>query len=150
MNYETLLSFIRHVGHAYASYSQDVLGDISLNRTALSILLFLSENPDGCTARDISKTKNIKANVISMNVDKLVQDGYLERQSVEGDRRKVKLVCTKKAYPLIEQGLKMRNDFETFMREGISPEDSEVLNRCLCTIKNNAKNLTDNSQRQLH
>ena len=137
----TLLSFVRNVGHAYASYSQSVLQDYSLNRTALSILLFLAENPEGCTAGDISKNKNIRANVISLHVDKLVQDGYLVRQAVEGDRRKVKLVCTEKAQPIVEQGIKMRGDFETFMRSGISEEDAVIFDKCLKTIMTNAADI---------
>ena len=40
--------------------------------------------------------KKIKANLVSVNVDKLVNEGYLERKPVENDRRKTELVCTKK------------------------------------------------------
>ena len=29
-----------------------------------------------------------KANLVSVNVDRLVQEGYLRREAVEGDRRK--------------------------------------------------------------
>ena len=40
--------------------------------------LFLANNPDYKTARDIVEVRHIKANLVSMNVDKLVQEGYLE------------------------------------------------------------------------
>ena len=38
--------------------------------------------PDYKTARDIVEVRHIKANLVSMNVDKLVQEGYLERYAV--------------------------------------------------------------------
>ncbi len=59
--------------------------------------MFLANNPEYKTARDIVEIRKIKANLVSVNVDKLVNEGYLERKPVENDRRKTELVCTKKA-----------------------------------------------------
>lgn len=41
--------------------------------------------------------RKIKANLVSVHVDRLVKEGYLERRAVEGDRRKTELICTQKA-----------------------------------------------------
>ena len=38
-------------------------------------------------------------------------EGYLERKAIEGDRRKLQLVCTSKAEPLTEEGRKLQQDF---------------------------------------
>ena len=35
--------------------------------------------------------QKIKANLVSVHVDRLVKEGYLERRAVEGDRRKTEL-----------------------------------------------------------
>ena len=48
--------------------------------------------------------QKIKANLVSVHVDRLVKEGYLERRAVEGDRRKTELICTQKAQPVIEKG----------------------------------------------
>ena len=42
---------------------------------------------------------------MSVNVDRLVQEGYLERRAVAGDRRKTQLLCTEKAQPVIALSL---------------------------------------------
>lgn len=43
---------------------------------------------------------------MSVNVDKLVNEGYLERKPVENDRRKTELVCTKRpGLSLKEEGV---------------------------------------------
>ena len=66
--------------------------------------MFLANNPEYKTARDIVEIRKIKANLVSVNVDKLVNEGYLERKPVENDRRKTELVCTKKAGLGCERG----------------------------------------------
>ena len=60
-------------------------------------------NPGYRTAGDIVEVRRIKANLVSVNVDKLVREGYLRRETVEGDRRKTLLVCTERAQPVIER-----------------------------------------------
>lgn len=66
--------------------------------------MFLANNPNYNTAKDIVDLRGLKANLISVNVEKLVQDGYLERKSFPGNRRKTILICTTKAQPIIGKG----------------------------------------------
>ena len=61
--------------------------------------------------RDIVEVRKIKANLVSVNVDKLVNEGYLVRKNVEGDRRKVQLLCTDKAQPIILKGQQLQERF---------------------------------------
>ena len=75
---------------------QTLCHELKLPQTAFDILMFLANNPEYKTARDIVEIRKIKANLVSVNVDKLVNEGYLERKPVENDRRKTELVCTKK------------------------------------------------------
>ena len=72
---------------------------------------YLANNPNYKTASDIVEIRKIKANLVSVNVDRLVQEGYLQRQAVEGDRRKTELLCTPKAQPVIEKGRGLQQDF---------------------------------------
>lgn len=68
-----------------------------LGKVAFDILLFLVNNPEYKTASDIVEYHGIKANLVSVNVDKLVRDGYLQKKNVKSDRRKTMLICTDKA-----------------------------------------------------
>ncbi len=138
MTISTLLAFTNKVEGAYEAMCQSVLSEFALSKTSFDILMFLSNNPDRYTAKEISTTKNIKANVVSLHVDRLVNDGYLERQSVEGDRRKVRLICTEKARPIIEKGLVIQRRFFFSLMEGLSLEDLEVFRHCFRVIAENA------------
>ena len=70
-----------------------------------------ANNPEYTTARDIVEVRKIKANLVSINVDKLVGEGYLRREADTDDRRKTHLLCTDKAGAVIEQGRTLQNRF---------------------------------------
>ena len=64
---------------AYSAMCKPLCQELKLPQTAFDILMFLANNPDCTTARDIVEIRKIKANLVSVNVDRLVQEGYLER-----------------------------------------------------------------------
>ena len=108
---------------------------------AFDILIFLSVNPERCTARDINRHHGFKENILSVNINKLVSEGYLERQSVEGDRRKVRLALTEKAQPIITRGNRALEEFNRLIQEGITPEELAVFNKCLRVAGENARKI---------
>ena len=65
--------------------------------------------------------RRIKANLVSVNVDKLVQEGLLERRPVPGDRRKTELHCTEMAQPIIQRGQALQEAFFARLMQGINP-----------------------------
>ena len=93
----TGIEFAEKLSKAYSETCKPLCHELNIPQTAFDILLFLANNPEYKTARDIVEIRKIKANLVSVNVDKLVNEGYLERKSVEGDRRKVNLICTEKS-----------------------------------------------------
>ena len=107
------LEFARKIRLAYNEHCKSLCKEIHMPQTAFDILMFLGNNPECKTARDIVEIRKIKANLVSVNVDKLVKEGYLTRNSIEGDRRKIELQCTEQALPIIEKGRKLQQDFET-------------------------------------
>ena len=98
------IEFARKMSLAYTAVCRPLCQEMKLPQTAFDILMFLYNNPEYKTARDIVEIRNIKANLVSVNVEKLVQDGYMERQAVEKDRRKTELICTQKALPVQKRG----------------------------------------------
>ena len=61
---------------AYSAMCKPLCQELKLPQTAFDILMFLANNPDCTTARDIVEIRKIKANLVSVNVDRLVQEGY--------------------------------------------------------------------------
>ena len=111
--------FARKISLAYNKTCKELCLELNLPQTALDILMFLANNPQYRTARDIVEVRKIKANLVSVHVDRLVKEGYLERRSVEGDRRKTELICTQKAQPVIEKGGQLQEAFKEQLFSGM-------------------------------
>ena len=105
------LEFARKTALAYNVICKPLCRELGVTQTAFDILMFLANNPDHKTARDIVEIRHIKANLVSVNVDRLVQEGYLRREAVAGDRRKTLLIGTEKARSVAERGREVQNRF---------------------------------------
>ena len=131
------MEFALKTAVAYSAVCKPLCQELKLPQTAFDILMFLANNPDYKTARDIVEVRHIKANLVSMYVDKLVQEGYLERYAVAGDRRKTKLLCTGKADPVIRRGRAVQNAFFKRLLNNTDAADREVFFRTMEVIGKN-------------
>lgn len=125
----------------YGALCKPLCQEIKMPQTAFDILMFLANNPEYSTARDIVEIRKIKANLVSINVDKLVQEGFLERQSIANDRRKTKLICTEKAQPIIDKGHKLQENFIEKLFENIDENSREIFKRTIENIEINLDNI---------
>ena len=98
------IEFGRKTSAAYAALCKPLCQKLHLPQTAFDILMFLANNPGYQTASDVVEVRKLKANLVSVNVDRLVQEGYLVR-------RRTLLRCTEKACPIIEQGRALQEEF---------------------------------------
>ena len=105
------MEFAHKTDLAYSALCHSLCRELNLPQTAFDILLFLANNPECDTASDIVELRKIKANLVSVNVNRLVEEGYLYRESVPGDRRKTRLLCTKQAQPIIDKGRALQAQF---------------------------------------
>ena len=121
------IEFPNKMAHAYSVMCKPLCQEMKLPQTAFDILMFLSNNPQYKTARDIVEVRKIKANLVSINVDKLVKEGYLERREVAGDRRKTELVCTSQADSIIEKGRIVQKDFKDTLFNRMDDSMKEIL-----------------------
>lgn len=134
----TGMEFAIKISSAYNARCKPLCQELRLTQTAFDILLFLANNPEYKTASDIVEVRKIKANLVSVNVEKLVKEGYLKREAVKGDRRKVLLLCTEKAQPVIRRGRALQESFFDLLFAGT---DKDTKNRFLETMDLIGKNL---------
>ena len=106
------MEFAQKTALAYHAVCKPLCQKLGLTQTAFDILMFLANNPGCRSARDIVEIRHIKANLVSVNVDRLVREGYLARRTAENDRRKIELTC-------IEQGRTMQKAFFQHLLEGM-------------------------------
>lgn len=123
------LAMTKDTMSAYSRMCAPVLLNYGIPQISFDILMFLENNPEFCTAQEISEVRGIKKNLVSVHVEKLVQAGLLRRGTVFGDRRKISLTVTEKAKPIIEAGLAAQQKFYERLTAGISEEDWVVYKR---------------------
>ena len=98
--------------------------------------MFLANNSEYTTAGDIVNIRRIKPNLVSVNVDRLVRSGYLERRSVSGDRRKTSLLLTERAESIVRRGREVQERSELMFR-GLTEAERESFLYTLAAIGRN-------------
>ena len=130
---------------AYSAAMQPLSREFAIPQTAAEILLFLANNPENSTAKEICAMRHLKPGIVSLHVDTLATLGLLERRSVPGDRRKLRLVPTEKAAPIIAQGKAMQESFAQTLAQGLGEDELSVFARCMETISQNLERAAQNT-----
>ena len=123
---------------AYHTVLQPLCREVELPVMALDILLFIANNPDKSTARDVCQFRGMKPGIVSFHVDRLAAAG------LPGDRRKTQLVCTEAAADTIRRGRELQKRFAEALLSGLDRESLETLHRCLAAIDGNIANIRRN------
>lgn len=131
----------KKIALAYEKALMPLCKETGMPHTAVSILLFIANNPDFATAKDICELRGLKRPIVSTYVERLVEEGYIERREVPGDRRKDALVCTEKAARIIEAGRERQLIFAENILRGITEEEHKVLEKCFRIMDNNINNI---------
>lgn len=137
------IAISRKIALAYSAVCKPLCRQLELPQTAFDILMFLGNNPDYKTASEIVEIRHIKANLVSVNVDRLVREGYLTRRGVEGDRRKTELLCTEKAQPIIARGRQLQNAFSERLFAGMDEEARRAFSEAMHLIEHNLNELLE-------
>ena len=107
----------------YGSLFAPLLAHYGLTQTEADILMFLANNPEYDTARDIVEHRHLAKSHVSASVDALAERGLLERFYRDGNRKTIHLRLTEQARPITEEGTRLQNRFGAVMIAGFSKEE---------------------------
>ena len=129
---------------AYHAALQPLCREVKLPTMALDILLFVANNPDKATARDVCQFRGLKPGIVSIHVDRLAAAGLIERRTVPEDRRKIELACTAAAADIIERGRELQRRFAAELLSGLDEQSIETVHRCFETVNRNVDKICKN------
>ena len=135
MNFD--IEFAYKIQQCYTKRCKEICKEVNLPQTAVDILMFLSNNPKYKSARDIVEVRKLKANLVSINVDRLVKEGYLERKCVAGDRRKIELHVTDNAKRIVDVGHVVQQQFVLDLFSGLTQMEMEAMQESFSKIDRN-------------
>ena len=78
------------------------------------------------TARDLCRMRSMKTGIVSVAIEQLTSNGFLERRTDSADRRIQRLCLTEKAIPLVEEGRAQRKRFFERLKQGMTAEEFEI------------------------
>ena len=131
--------FIRSQGirKLYCSLFTPMLERRGLTQLEMDILLFLANNPEYDTARDIVETRHLAKSHVSVGIDALAGRGLLARQMREGNRKTIHLILTEEAAPVVEEGRAVQRQYGELLLAGFTEEERGELFRMLDQIGEN-------------
>lgn len=124
---KNLMRLTYQLSKTYNHYCAEVMKKHHITKCELDILLFLHNNPELNTAKDIVEKRCIVKSHASMGIDQLMKKGYLKTVRDQKDRRKYHLYLLEDSKPIVEDGLKMQQTFNNQLFQHISKDDKQKL-----------------------
>lgn len=98
------------------------------------------ECQEGMKQTELAELLEMQPITLTRLIDKLCDNGWIERRSDENDRRVNRLYLKKAARPLLGKLAGLRSELTATALEGISPTDAHRLLTQLESIKENVRN----------
>lgn len=129
--------------HIYTLTMLPVCKKHSISLTELAVILFLANNPELDTARDIVKCRNIAKSHVSATVHALEERGLLTAAHRNGNRRSIHLKLTALTDPIVLDGRNAQTQFGEILFAGITEAEKRSLNGVLQKITQNMEAYAD-------
>ncbi len=132
-----LLHLFQRCKRGYEAALAPVEAAFSLTRNEIDVLLFLSNNPEYDTARDVVELRALSKSHVCKSVDRLTRRGYLSGAQDRRDRRLIHLRILPAAGEAVAAARQAQQDFFLTLYRGVPPEDRRVLERVMRQIAAN-------------
>ena len=129
---------------AYHVALQPICKETGIPPLALDILLFIANNPENATAKEICKFRGFKSGIVSVHIERMAAGGLIERAEVPEDRRKTLLKATEEAQPIVERGRDVQKKFGERLLTGLTEEDISAVRSAMRVIEGNIENILKN------
>src|SRR5690242_10077173 len=136
MNFLFTLGEVQRLVRAYADKEAARYG---ITRAQWAVLAKV-ERTEGMKQTELAEQMEMQPITLTRLIDKLCDNGWIERRGDENDRRVNRLYLKKAARPLLAKLAGLRSELTTTALEGISPNDAERLVSQLESIKENVRN----------
>jgi MarR family transcriptional regulator, transcriptional regulator for hemolysin len=107
------------------------------------------ERFEGLKQTELAEQMEMQPITLTRLVDRLCDQGWIERRNDETDRRVNRLHLRKAARPLLAKLAGLRSELTATALEGITPSDAQRLLTQLETIKENVRNAIQDHEEQL-
>jgi MarR family transcriptional regulator, transcriptional regulator for hemolysin len=128
MNLDRSFGFLVHdVARLFGRrFNQRALLFLGLTRAQCKVLGYLARN-EGINQAGLADLLEIKPMTLVRQIDRMEEDGWIERQPQPGDRHARRLVLTEKARPILARILDLSNEIRSESFAGLSRDEGRQL-----------------------
>ncbi|EGT3616674.1 MarR family transcriptional regulator [Clostridium perfringens] len=134
-----LVSFTK-AKKTYKKFISPTLNDLGLTHNEFEILVFLQENLEYNTAKDIVEFSGLSKGLISRSIESLLKKEMLTIKKDEKDKRIVRLYISNSATKTIDVLNKISNEFCKLLLEDLKEEElisfDDILNKMIKNLNN--------------
>lgn len=123
----------------YDKLIHELASHYGLTPNEVNILLFLANNPECDTAKDIAEMRCLPKSCISRCVDSLIRQGFLASREDEKDRRILHLSILPAAGDLVRDALVTQEDFLSCVFNGFTEAERRAFEHLTEKIIENIK-----------
>jgi MarR family transcriptional regulator for hemolysin len=145
MNFLFALGEVQRLMRAYADKEAARYG---ITRAQWAVLAKV-ERSEGLKQTELAELLEMQPITLTRLIDKLCDNGWIERRGDENDRRVNRLYLKKAARPLLGKLAGLKSEITAAALAGISPTDAERLVTQLESIKENVRNALQSIDAQL-
>lgn len=135
------LSITNLFNKLYSGSINVVAVEFGMSKVEVDVLLFLHDNPQYDTARDIVEYRHIAKSYVSKAVELLVKRGALSIREDEKDRRISHLEVTKEAAVPLKKALEAQAGVMEKIFRGITEEEKQMFEKILCRMSSNLETI---------
>ena len=132
-----MLQYAVQFKQLYTKYFQALGEELNLSQTEIDILLFLRNNPELNTARDVAAMRGLARSNVSSAVERLQREGWLRVEPDPGSRRVKRLVIRNVYEEEMERLAQCQEECFAAVLRGISPQAREELGRLFGRLRAN-------------
>jgi MarR family transcriptional regulator, transcriptional regulator for hemolysin len=142
MNFLFTLGEVQRMMRAYADREAARYG---ITRAQWAVLAKVERN-EGMKQSELAEQMEMQPITLTRLIDKLCDNGWIERRGDETDRRVNRLYLRKAARPLLGKLAGLRSELTATALEGISPTDAHRMLTQLEMVKENVRNAIQSAE----
>ncbi len=132
------LDFAACIMKLYEKQMEPISREYDLTAMELNILLFLANNPEYDTAKDIVERRYLTKSHVSISIRSLEERNLLRKENRNGNHRTTHLVLLPEADKIIRRGQNAQASYMETLMAGLSEAEVQSLRLSLDRIGENA------------
>jgi MarR family transcriptional regulator for hemolysin len=137
------------VARMLRTYADQLARQFGISRAQWGVLVRLDRS-EGLKQSELAEILDLQPISLTRLLDRLAENGLIERRADPNDRRANRLFLMPAARPLLERLAELGKDMMTTVLEGLDPKSNERLLRDLGLVKDNLRSAIARNATQQH